>query len=383
MGKDKLTVLVLFLLVVGAAVAVRYLYQRRSDAAIEPPAIQPSQAGEFRGICLQIHNSRPATPYETFVDEIATTGANTVKIVVNAYQENAESTSIFIEARKTPPYDKMVALCQHARRRGLRVVLMPILLLKNPRAGEWRGTIRPSNWDDWWEDYSSYVLYYARVARDAKADVFLIGSELISTETHTDRWRKLIRQVRKIYPGRLSYSSNWDHYEVVKFWSDLDLIGMTTYYDLAGDEKPTLANILAAWKPIKKRILAWRKTIDRPILFTEVGWPNLITAAKYPWDYTRLPATPDPQQQAACFEAFFRTWFHEESVAGYLVWEWRNSMPEEEPSKEELLRDTGYCPRGKPAMDVIRTYFRKPSPWATSQPATQPAGGTSAAAASP
>lgn len=367
MGKDKVVILGVFLAAVGGTLAFRYLYDHGDANASDAP-IQPSRAGEFRGFCLQIHNSDPDHPWEEYVDQISKTGANTVKIVVNAYQENAQASSIFIEARKTPPKQRLVNLFALARKKGLRVILMPILLLDNPRGNEWRGTIRPGNWDDWWSDYTDYIVYFAKVARDGKADVFIIGSELISTETQTDRWRTLIQEVRKYYKGRITYSANWDHYEAVKFWDDLDLIGMTTYYDLVGVGKPTLENILAGWKPIKKKVLKWQKTVGRPILFTEVGWPNLISAAEFPWDYTKTPQTPDPQQQAACFEAFFRTWFHEPSVSGYLVWEWRNS-----PANEIGPDDTGYFPEGKPAMDVIKTYFAKPTPWPTSAPASQPA----------
>ena len=370
MRTDKLAILFLFVLAIAGTIAFRLLRKIDGSVGAGNRPIKPSAASEFRGICLQLHNSDPDHPHEQFIDEIARTGANTVALVVNAYQENGESTSIFIEARKTPPNARMKKLVRHARNRGLRVVLMPILLLENPREGDWRGTIRPTSWDDWWEDYTNYIMHYARLAQAAEADLFMVGSELVSTETQTRRWRTLIRRVRGAYKGRLCYSANWDHYDVIKWWDDLDVIGMTTYYDLTGGKKPTLENILAAWKPIKKRILEWQATINRPIIFTEVGWPNQVTAAQFPWDYTRSPEpeNADPAQQAACFEAFFRTWFLENQVTGYLIWEWRNS-----PSEKGGLKDTSYFPGGKPAMAIIRRYYALPGPGLSTLPATQPA----------
>ena len=56
----------------------------------------------------------------------------------------------------------------------------------------------------------------------------------------TRRWRSLIRKTRKAYKGRLSYSANWDHYKDIEWWRDLDLIGMTVYYDLVGEKKPKI-----------------------------------------------------------------------------------------------------------------------------------------------
>ena len=382
MRNGKLAILAIFLLAVGVTVVLQCLPNddgKAQQAGPRPP-VKPSDAGEFRGFSLQFHSSAASVSYETFVDQIAQTGANTICLVVSAYQEHGGSNSIFVEARRTPPDERIVSLIKRARGHGLRSVFMPIVLLENPREGEWRGKIEPANWDDWWEDYTSYVLHYARLAQRAGVDVFMIGSELVSTEIpkYTSRWRKLIRTVRSVYQGRLSYSANWDHYDVIEWWDDLDIIGMTSYYDLAaGKKKPTLESILAAWKPIKQKVLKWQATVNRPLLFTEVGWPNQSTCAEFPWDYYRATDDPDPRLQDDCFKAFFQTWFKEKTVAGYLVWEWRNYDRQVGGPK-----DTGYFPEGKPAMDTIRKYFALPSPWGrptTTRAAAQTAPTTQAA----
>ena len=356
--KDKLIVLIAFLAALGVGV---YLHIRSGTAESRGPAagpMKPSKAGEFRGISLQLHSSNPKVPYEKYIDRIATTGANTVSLVVPGYQENCASTSIFIDARKVPPPERVKALVARAKARKLRVVLMPIVLLENPGDDEWRGGISPPKWDHWWEDYTNFICYWAHVAQDSGVDLLMVGSELVSTEDQTEPWRKLIARVRKIYTkGRLSYSANWDHYKIPKWWNDLDMIGMTTYHDLTGDRKPTLANILAGWRPIREQILTWRATINRPIIFTEVGWPNQPSCAQFPWDYYRSTET-DPQAQAACFEAFFQTWITQKEVAGILVWEWQSREGQDISPKT----DTSYVPCGKPAMDVIRKYFQAASP---------------------
>ncbi|HUU21683.1 MAG TPA: glycoside hydrolase TIM-barrel-like domain-containing protein [Phycisphaerae bacterium] len=350
---EKLVILLVFLLVVSAAVGLSELRRLTSKApAASPPPLRPSAAREFRGICLQIHNGDPQHPYEKYIEEIAQTGANTLCLIVTGWQENCASTSIFIDLRKTPPDARVKGLIAHARKQGLRVIFMPIVLLENPNSGEWRGKIKPEKWDDWWEDYTNYVLHYARLAQAAGAEVFIVGSELIKTEDQTDRWRALIRKVREVFKGRLSYSANWDHYRPVQWWDDLDLIGMTTYYDLTGGDKPTVERLCKSWKEIKSKILKWQAQINRPILFTEVGWPSQETCAQYPWDYYRSKKA-DPTAQANCFEAFFRTWIQEDSAAGFLVWEWRSW-----DGQKTGPQDTSYVPCGKPAMDVIKKYFQ-------------------------
>jgi len=370
---DKLLVLGLFVVVIAATVGLQMLHSQdvaapttQPDHVSVPPAT-PALVGQFRGISLQLHNAEPNHPYEEYIDEIAATGANTVCLVVTAYQENASSSSLFIEARKSPTRQRLKDLIAYAQRKGLHVALMPIVLLENPRAKEWRGKIEPTSWDAWWEDYRNYVLHYAWVAEEAGVHVFVLGSELVSTETQTEPWRALIADVRKRYRGLLTYSANWDHYEVIEWWDQLDMIGMTTYYDLVDGENPTVAQLCEAWKKIKASVLKWQARIDKPLLFTEVGWPNQATCAQYPWDYYRATDKPDPRAQATCFEAFFKTWIDSPAVAGFLVWEWRNH-----PGQNGGLKDTSYIPRGKPAMKVISRYFQMPAP--ASQP-TQPAAG--------
>lgn len=393
MAKDKLLILAIFLLVIGVAVGIQQFdfggpgaapMGRSTPAATTasagktPPAppLKRLQTEQFRGFTLQLQSASPTRPYEKYIDEITDAGSNTICLSVAGYQENCASTSIFIDARRSPGTERLMSLVSHAHKRGLRVMLMPIVLLENPRAGEWRGKIGPKNWDDWWEDYNNYILHYARIAQAAGVEVLAVGSELVSTEKdHADRWRSLIARVRKTYKGYLIYSANWDHYLPVSWWDAVDIVGMTTYYDLTAGKPPTVDLLTKSWKPIREEVLAWQKTVGRPILFTEVGWPNQVTCAQYPWDYTRSPDKPDPKAQANCFEAFFGTWIKEPSVAGFLVWEWRNYPGQViDPSK-----DTGYVPCGKPAMEVIEKYYRMPDPAGPGDaPVTAPATPTTA-----
>lgn len=373
--------LAVFALVVGAAIGIQKFTNRdagsssaaapprqEQTAAVELRPLKPADVGQFRGFSLQLQTSNVTHPYEQYIKEIAETGANTVCFVVAAFQENGKSTSIFIDKRRAPSDEQFKKLVQCAHDLHLRVVVMPIVLLENPEAGEWRGAINPRNWDDWWEDYNNYILSYAELCAAAKVDMFMVGSELVSTEKpYPDRWKSLVRKVRKVYGGYLSYSANWDHYTPVTWWKDLDVVGMTTYYDLTDGKPPTVERLEAKWRELKKNILDWQKTIGRPILFTEVGWPNQVTCAQFPWDYTRSDKT-DPAAQANCYEAFFRTWMDEPAVAGFLVWEWRNY-----PEQKTGPKDASYVPVGKPCLEVIRKYYQAPGAKAP-RLATAPAG---------
>jgi len=355
-----------------AAVAVPHLFHLvvagpPTSLPYHGPPLKPSPAKQFRGICIQLPSWDPKRPYEQFVREIARTGANTICISVAAHQENAASSVLFVEARRVPSAERVEKLIRLANQLGLSVVFMPIVLLENPGSGEWRGLINPKDRKAWWKSYASYILFYAKLAQRAGAKVFMVGSELVSMEDDTAQWKDLIKQVRGAFKGMLCYSANWDHYENIRYWADLDIVGMTTYHDLVGEKKPTLEVLMASWKPIKKKILTWQKKVNRPIMFTEVGWPSQVGCAKEPWNYFGS-TTPDLPTQAKCFDAFFRTWRAEKTICGALIWEWRNW-----PGQVGGPKDIGYLPIGKPAMGVIRNFFTSPGPWPTTGAATRSA----------
>jgi hypothetical protein len=376
MAKVKFVFLAIFVAALAAATTWKVL--DRSVAAtpgeaLAATATSPGAGSEFRGITLQLHSPQEADAYKKLVDEIAANNVNTIALVVAGYQENCASTSIFIDLRRAPGDEQLKTIIRYAHEKRLQVSLMPIVLLENPREGEWRGKISPDGgrWDDWWESYTNYVLHYANIAHDTGAEVFMVGSELISTEQQTDRWRGLIKKVRQTCTGRLCYSANWDHYKVPQFWDDLDLIGMTTYYELAGGKTPTEEVLAASWNKIKREIVDWQGKLKkrRPLLFTEVGWPNQKTAAQYPWDYYRAQDKPDPELQALCFKTFFQAWADESAVGGFLVWEWRTSLTQTTTPTE----DTTYVPKDKPAMKVINDFFANgvaPAKGPTTAPST-------------
>src|SRR3954466_14125801 len=129
------------------------------------------------------------------IDEIADLGADTASIVVDARQENGNSSRIFIDVRMTPTPVSVMRLIRHAKDRKLRVVLMPIVLLDNPRGNEWRGTIRPDSWNEWWDSYRLMMHHYSWIAQSTGVDLLVVGSELVSTESRADEWRKTIAEV--------------------------------------------------------------------------------------------------------------------------------------------------------------------------------------------
>jgi hypothetical protein len=325
----------------------------------------------FRGMALQIsYTANGVDQYIKAIDEIADLGANTIGFSTAGYQEHAGSSGIVIDARKCPSSDQFRQLISHAKSRGLRVVIMPVLLLSNPRGSEWRGVINPPDWDEWFSSYLEFIKYFARIGLDNDVDALAIGAELVSTESYRDRWIKIIDETRKIYHGKLFYSSNWDHYKQVTFWDHLDWIGMTTYHKLADNDNPPHSTLMKNWNKIKNNILTWQKTIRKPIFFTEVGWCSQPGASVEAWNYYRHQSASKEglEEQKKCYEAFMECWQDEKEVVGAMWWEW--TLDGSGPN------DFGYTPKGKPAEKVLRVWYQqgKSTRQVTVNPSAKPAG---------
>lgn len=313
----------------------------------------------LRGATIQLHDPSKVNMYKIAIDQMVEVGADSVQLVVGARMENGGSARIFVDVRQAPSADALGEIVKHAKSKGLRVQLMPIVLLESPRGNEWRGTIKPeidgvSAWAEWFDDYRRMIGYFAEVAEANKVDVLVVGSELVSTEDKAAEWAATIRMVRSKFSGMLTYSANWDHYVNIPFWEQLDLIGMNSYWKLGENRHVKVEEIVARWNQIQKDLIAFSNKKGKPLVLVEVGWCSLANAAHEPWDYTQVQAGLDLELQRKLYEGFFRAWHGNPNLGGFYFWEWSimGAGPE----------DRGYSPQGKPSEQVLKEWLKK-GPW--------------------
>ena len=306
----------------------------------------------YRGVAIQIQRVDWVDEYKKCIDEIAGVGADTVLFVVDARQENGSSSRIYLDMRMTPTPALCADLIKYAKERKLRVVLMPIVLLDKPKGNEWRGEIAPESWEEWFDSYRDMIKHFAYVAEDGKVDVLVVGSELVSTQNKLHQWRRTIEEVRRIYKGQLTYSSNWDNYMQVPFWNLLDLICMNSYWKLGDTKDASVEEIVRNWQGIQREVLSFTAKHGKPLMFTEVGWCSLENAASEPWDYTREELSVDLELQKRLYEGFFRAWHGNPGLGGFMIWNW-------EPG-DGGAHDKDYTPENKPAEAVLRQWMGRP-----------------------
>ena len=259
------------------------------------------------GFSLNVHYTNQLPKYIRAIDMIADMGCNSLQILTPAFVRDGASTQISIpnQPGRCPSTEQLMTLLRYAQKRGLKTMLMPTVLFTHPRGNEWRGKISPDNWDAWWESYSVTQRHFANLAQQAGVDVFCVGSELLSTEKQTQRWEKLISDIRKDFRGQLIYATNWDHYHVPTFWEHLDYVGISGYWSMTQDPMDQMLDtqasfelhqrIIKRWPAIQKSLKDFSRDIQKPVLITEFGYPSLPWGLKDPWNYVnakQVIATP-------------------------------------------------------------------------------------------
>jgi hypothetical protein len=244
-------------------------------------------------------------------------------------------------------------ITQAAHRQGLKVMIKPHVWFQG-RGGVWHGDIAMTNaedWLDWFRAYGTFLKPFVELAEEEKADAVCIGTELKGTTMGSpEHWQGMIKQIRAIYHGPLTYAAHWEQeFEAIPFWQDLDWIGVQSYFPLSDKGQPTVEDLCKGWQPWLQRIEAVAKKHQRPVLFPEMGYrPNLGTAIK-PWEW-RTQAEFSEDAQADAYEAFFRTFSNRDWFLGCYVWKWFSSQP----------RRQDFSPQGLKGVETLRKWFARP-----------------------
>jgi endonuclease YncB( thermonuclease family) len=320
-----------------------------------------------RGVSLGLYAQSPDFDYAGFLDEIKAIGATDVLIPSPWLMEDWQSNDFGPVKGRTSGWPTLQRVTQQARERGLAVAYLPLVLLRTGTVEHWRGDIQPTQRWLWFRNYNRYIGRWADMARDLGVSLLSIGSEYSSLERETAAWRGIIANVRTRFPGRLTYSANWDHIDVLGFWHDLDVVGMTGYHSLTKKDDPTPDELTAAWAPIRDNLLKTLGDMKRPFIFTEIGYPSQDGANRDPWNYF-ISKKVDHVEQADCFKVLFDTWRNAPATyRGMYLWNWWRH--------EDPAVDLGYSVWGKPAHSIVEAAFRDLAAReaADSRPASRPA----------
>lgn len=243
-----------------------------------------------------------------------------------------------------------------AKANGLKIFLKPQVYIP----GSWPGDLdfgSEEEWEKWEAAYKEYIMSFLDIAIEYDVELFCIGTEFKISETKRSFfWKELIKDMRCKYIGKLTYSSNWDSYQQIDFWIDLDYVGISGYFPLLESDVPNVYKLQRKWKPRISELKAYSKRTSKKILFSEYGYLSVDGCAGKTWELEKkvhqLPINEEAQANA--FEGLYSALWDENWWAGGFIWKW---FPHGQGHEGYVERD--YTPQDKMAEQVIAKWFGK------------------------
>ncbi len=289
------------------------------------------------------------------LDRLEDTNASWVSVLVTGYQETIHTTSIDFAGPGTPTDASVERIIRRAHDLGLKVMLKPHVDLAND-SEHYRGEIgpdfTPADWAAWFSSYRPFILHYAAMAESAGCELFCVGCELGTTAVHQTEWRAIVAAVRGVYAGPLTYADNQveSDLDAVDWWDAVDFIGQDAYPTLTQVVAPTVDDLLGGWTSFRAKLQQLSDRWGKPLILTEIGCRSILGGAQNPWDWQRQGPV-DLTVQANFYEAACRAVEGRSWLRGMYWWQW---SPDPDDGG---TNDTGYTPHGKPAEDVLRSWY--------------------------
>lgn len=223
--------------------------------------------------------------------------------------------------------------------------------------GIWRGELMTKSEKDWKvfeKEYTAYILDYAKIADSLDIELFCIGTELKRiAEEKPQFMRKLTREVKKVYGGNITYAANWDSYDKIEFWDELDYIGIDAYFPLSDKRLPGINELKESWSSIGEKIAMVSQKFKKRVIFTEWGYEDEEYVGKEPWKMATKTALKNEKMQSNAYKSMFETVWKEPWMQGVFVWRWEPESIFSESNKPN------YSPRFKEAENVLEDWFMK------------------------
>ena len=282
--------------------------------------------------------------------------ANYVTLMPFAFQKNLSSTDFVYNdnqqwwGERKIGIQKTAELCHEQH---LKVMIKPQIWIPDG----FTGNIKMNSEADWIlleNNYSKFILDYAKVAQMTKSEMFCIGTELNNfVVSRPNFWKELIKRIRIIYTGKITYAENWDTFENVPFLDLLDFIGIDAYFPLSNEKTPVIKTLINGWKPFKTRIKNLSNKFDKKIIFTEFGYQSKDFAANEPWDHSKKSDVNLIAQQNALAVILANFW-REKWFAGGFLWKWYDNHEQVGGNN-----DTDYTIQNKPSELILTKFYDK------------------------
>ena len=309
-----------------------------------------SQSKKINGVSLV----SPPKP----VDELAMSGvkkinANWVSIIPFAFCKDSSPNVYYDQNRQWwgEKSEGVLGLINLAKKKQLKVFLKPHVWYRKSWIGDFT-LEQEEDWKTWEKEYTAYILSFAKMAEEQQVDLFCVGTELKQVTLKRPLFfRQLIKKVKQVYKGKITYAANWDNVEAVNFWGDLDYIGVDAYYVLSDKKEPTVVELIKAWQPIKQDLQKLSYSVNKPILFTEYGFESCDFNTKQTWGSNGVYGE-NQKAQVNAYESLYKSFYNQDWFAGGFLWKWHLI--------ETTFRNkkNTFTPQEKSVIKVIENQFK-------------------------
>lgn len=249
----------------------------------------------------------------------------------------------------------MKKIVSDAQESGLKIMLKPHIFVENVG---WAGTLNfnTKDWYKWKVNFAKKMLIFAQFAEENNIDILCVGVELKSaTQNDSPFFTELIKRIRKIYKGKLTYAANWDNYQNISFWKELDYIGIDGYFPISTKKSPSKQDIEKGWNKIIPKLERFSKAQQKSIIFTEFGYRSCDYALGRQWEIEQNKNIPiNYSNQNNGYEVFFEKVYNQKFIAGGFIWKWYCNA-----SELKGIKQNNYSPQGKPVEKIIQKWYSK------------------------
>ena len=336
------------------------LYQRLAGQVAEDRKSFPKVVGFQKGFChahegYQIHNGYISRKSDMALEKLAGLGGTAVSITPFSYMRSPHVPVFLRHSRRAGSEndESVIHAALTADRLGMSVMMKPHIWLGR----SWPGEIEMKSdeeWQQFFQYYYRWIRHFALIAEMYEMELLTMGVELCkATVGHEAVWLDMVKKIRRIYSGAITYSPNWgEEFEALAFWDAFDYIGLNSYYPLHDGEEASVKDLKKGVAAVIERIEKIQARHQRPVLLTEIGFTSTMKPWLHPHETARGKEL-NLEHQRRCYEAVFSMLYEEEWLAGIYWWKWPSYLSYGGQS------DPDFTPNGKPAQDVVEKWFGK------------------------
>lgn len=313
-----------------------------------------SQETKINGISFVASNKLTT---ENEIKPMLATNANWVALMPFAFMRTITDTTIYFNSERQWIGERKEGIEKASsvfKENKISVMLKPQIWIPNGFTGHIQMKTE-AEWEILEKNYENFILFYAEIAQQQNIDLFCIGTELNAFVINRSQfWNELIIKIKKRYTGKLTYAENWDTYQSVPFFKNLDYIGIDAYFPLANEKTPSISQLEEKWDSHKVKIKNLAEKLNKKVLFTEFGYQSIDYTTHEPWDFSK-EKTVNLEAQSNALQALFNTFWGEDWFAGGFLWKWYDYSIANTPEKHE----TDYTVQNKPALKIIKIEYKK------------------------